>query len=249
MCDGKTLIAAGLLFGATALNAHANLTSYNGNGNVGLVYSSVSNITWTQDANLLGTLESTLGYTNVVDAIIAASPSITDIANFYDTPSYIGHHTVSVSDFSAGGYVNWFGAQAFVSYLNSINYGGSTQWRLPSAGSNPQYGYNQTGSELGKLFYSELGGTADDTITNTSIFDNEKAYLYWSGTEYAPDPSNAWLFNTSFGYQGYGYKDFQVFAWAVSPEQVAAVSLPDAVWLMSSGLLGLLSLKRHKYAG
>ena len=30
----------------------------------------------------------------------------------------------------------------------TVNWG-SSSWRLPSAGSSPEYGYNQTGSEMG----------------------------------------------------------------------------------------------------
>jgi len=64
------------------------------------------------DANLLGTMESA-GYDAVVNAIIAASPRVYDTSNYYDTPSYIGYHDISGSDFSSDGSVIWFGAQAF----------------------------------------------------------------------------------------------------------------------------------------
>lgn len=61
MRHGNTLIATGLLLGITTLNAHANLTNYNGADNIGLVYSSVSNITWTQDSSTGLVLRSLLG--------------------------------------------------------------------------------------------------------------------------------------------------------------------------------------------
>jgi hypothetical protein len=48
----------------------------------------------------------------------------------------------------------------------------------------------------------------------------------------------------------YGNKGKQGYAWAVSPGQVAAVvPVPGAVWLMGSGLLGLLASKRRGHAG
>lgn len=53
----QTLLTAGLLLSLNTLNAQAALTVGTSNGQ-SVVYSSVSNITWTGDANLLGTLES-----------------------------------------------------------------------------------------------------------------------------------------------------------------------------------------------
>lgn len=243
MSLNKNLLAISIL--SMSLNANAALISYTGDGGVGLVYSSVSDVTWTQDANLLATLETTLGYSTAINAIIAASPVINDTPNFYDIPANSGQHSVTVSDFSAGGYASWFGAKAFVGYLNSINYGGSSQWRLPT--SNQIFAYNGTaGNELGQLIYSELGGTPGNNIPNTATFNNEQAYAYWSGTEYAPTPSSAWFWYTFTGEQSINYKGFQGFAWAVSPGQVSAVPLPATSWFMLTGLLGFLGLKRFK---
>jgi hypothetical protein len=255
----KSLLIASLLLSAASFNAQAALTSYTGANGVNLVYDNVTNLTWTKDANLLGSLETAQGYTNLVNAIVAASPVIKDTANLYDTSSYSGYHTVSAADFSSTslGLASWFGAQAFMGYLNSINYGGSNQWALPSAGSNPDIGYNRTGTAFGELFYSELGGTIVNPIPNTATFDNEQAYAYWLGTEYAPIPNtefapfpeDAWGFRTSDGGQVINSKDRPFYAWAVSPGEVSAVPVPGAVWLMGSGLLGLLSLKRRGHAG
>jgi hypothetical protein len=111
-----------------------------------------------------------LGYSAAVAAIIAASPTIFDTPNIFDTPPNGGSHTVSSDDFSSSQLVlvTWFGAQAFVGYLNSIDYAGSNQWALPSAGANPQIGFNPTGSQSGRLFYDELGGTAGNPIPNNA---------------------------------------------------------------------------------
>ena len=192
----KTLLAAGVLLGFTAFTAEATLTSGTADGK-SVVYSSVSNITWTGDANLLGTLESTLGYSTAVAAIIAASPTITDS---------LGSHMVTSGDFSSSqlGRATWWGDQAFAGYLNSIDYAGSNQWALPSAGANPQMGFNQTGGQFGQLFYTELGGTAFSPIPNTAYFTNEQGHGYWLGTEDARYPNYAWFFGTNIGYQGDG---------------------------------------------
>lgn len=83
MKTSKTLLAITPLLGLTSLASEASLTDGAADGK-SVVYSSVSNITWTGDANLLGTLMSSRDYFNVVNAIIAASPTVTDIPNGYD---------------------------------------------------------------------------------------------------------------------------------------------------------------------
>jgi len=238
-------LAAGLLLSLTTLNAEAALMPYTSGGE-SLVYSSASDMTWTADANLLGTLEA--GNSNLVSTIISTIVSISDTPNYYDTPtgSYSGTHTLTTADFGANGLVSWFGAQAYVSYLNTINYAGSQLWALPGAGANPKTGYNQTGGQFGQLFYNELGGAAFSNIPNTANFTNEQASSYWLGTEVASQPSGARIFNARNGYQGFYGKDYQLYAWAVSPGQVSAVPAPGTVWLIGSGLLGLAGLRRNK---
>jgi hypothetical protein len=232
-------LALGLLFSLTALNAQAALTSYYAVGNIPVVYSSVSNVTWTQDANLFKTMYD--ADNSLISQIAGVTPS-------YNDPGF-GLQTIDAGDFNTGnGRLTWWGGLAFTNYLNSINYGGSSQWRLPSAGANPQPGFN-AGSELGQLFYSELGGTEFNSIPNTPTFNNEQSYAYWLATEYAPDPIGAWGFDTFNGYQYDLSKVNQVYAWAVSPGQVAAVPEPGILWLMGSGLLGLLASKRRGHAG
>lgn len=232
-------LALGLLFSLTALNAQAALTSYYAVGNIPVVYSSVSNVTWTQDANLFKTMYD--ADNSLISQIASVTPS-------YNDPPW-GVRTIGAGDFNTGnGQLTWWGGLAFANYLNSINYGGSSQWRLPSAGANPQFGFN-AGSELGQLFYSELGGTAFNNIPNTPTFNNEQSFAYWLAAEYAPFPNGAWFFDTSYGNQFGGTKGTQFSAWAVSPGQVAAVPVPGAVWLMGSALIGLLASKRRGHAG
>ncbi|MDP2180740.1 MAG: hypothetical protein Q8K19_19740 [Methylicorpusculum sp.] len=241
----KLLTAAGLVLSLTTLNAEAVLTPYIAVDGSAVVYSSISDITWTADANLLGTMISNQGYNTVVNAIIAASPIITNTPNDF---SPTGSYNISVAEFSSSGWglTSWFGAQAFTAYLNRINYAGSNQWALPSAFANPGGGDIHFGSQFGQLFYNELGGTAGMSIPNTANFVNEQAYLYWLGTDYASNPNVAGDFFTSNGNQTYGNKFNQVYVWAVSPGQLpAAVPVPGAIWLMGSSLLGLL-LFTHK---
>lgn len=255
-CLSRIQFVAGLLFTATVFNAHANLTSYTGTDGAGLVYSSVSNVTWTQDANLLGSMEANpvaFGYfdkSDLINAIILANSVngihglIADTANSLDNAGS-GLYHLTAADFGSDGMVNWWGAQAFVGFLNSIDYGGSKQWRLPTA--NGVYGINgSTGNELGQLYYEELKGTFAQRIPDTATFNNEQAYAYWTGTEYLQSLNRAWVFNTIAGLQFYTNKDGPVYAWAVSssPEHVSAVPLPSVAWFFLSGLTVFWAVRR-----
>lgn len=245
----KPLVASLMLLATT--QAHATLTSYTVNGK-DVVYSSVSNVTWTKDANLLGTMFASQGFDTVVNAIIAASPTINNTPNLY---SPTGTYTLSASDFYSSGQTTWFGAMAYINYLNSINYGGSNQWYLPTV-ANTTSGFNTStngtakGDELVELFYQDLNGTARSNIPNTATFDNEQASILWSGTEYAPNPNFAWFFDTSVGRQRNDLKDSDIkdnrfYAWAVSPGQITTVPEPQSVALMLAGLSLVAAMRRR----
>lgn len=242
----KNLLAISIL--SMSLNANAALTSYTGAGGVGLVYSSVSNVTWTKDADLLMTILGSgtspsywwdYGLSDMFASVITNTP------NAYDTPPFSGIHSVTSADFYGVGYVSWYGAKAFVNYLNSINYGGSNQWRLPK--SNSIVGFDGTnGNELGQLFYSELGGAPGTMIPNTDVFINEQEEVYWLDTEFELNPDQAWIFGIVDGHQYHERKWAPYYVWPVSPGRVPAVPLPAASWFMLTGLFGYFGLKRFK---
>jgi hypothetical protein len=248
------IIATSLVLSSLSINAQATLTRYTAN-DMGVVYSSVSDVTWTKDGNLLGSMFTTQGFDTVVDAIIAASPTITN------TPSNInlsGIYTISSTDFMADGRTSWFGAMAFINYLNNIEYAGSDQWRLPTI-VNFTIGYNTpsngstTGSEYSELFYQELGSGAALPINLTPTFINEQVGYYWSGTEYANDSNISWFYNMHGGRQTATYKYFYLYAWAVSPGKFAwgepiAVPEPERVALLIPGL-GLIGIVLRRRRG
>lgn len=146
-------------------------------------------------------------------------------------------------------------AQNLVISFNGTTYGG---WQLPTAlnqdGTGPCLGYNCTGSEMGHLYYVELGNTANaqESQVNTGPFKNLTAPVYWSGPEFA---------NNELGSpQGYQFimdgSQYAQLSWvigsgiAVHPGDIGAVATPisGAAWLLGSGLFGFIGLKR-KYLG
>jgi hypothetical protein len=108
---------------------------------------------------------------------------------------------------------------------------------------------------MGELFYNELGGVAVSSISTThnanyNLFTNVQTTAgYWSGSEYASNPTYAWFFYNNDGYQGSNPKTAQQYAWAVRPGDVSSVPVPAAFWLFGSGLMGLLGLWRRSNIG
>lgn len=107
-----------------------------------------------------------------------------------------------------------------------------------------------TGSEMGHLFYADLGGTAGYSlltstdpdvamfinIPSTSADPSDNSDNFWSATEYAPEAATAaWHFYTVNGQQRASGKDKEFFAWAVRPGDVAAVPEPATLLLLLSG--------------
>lgn len=219
-----TLITAGLIAASLVSGAaHAALQGRDLNGSAGsfeAYYDTDLNITWLADANYAKT-----------------------------------------SGYDADGLMNWADANTWAASL-SFTDGVNTydNWRLPttlqpdaSCDSQPaggSSGYFCNGSEMGHLFYSELGGTAGLSILTSADpdlakFTNLQAFYYWSGTEYAPNTGYAWTFRFSGGYQTVAGKSNGLYALAVSPGDVAAVPEAETYALMLAGL-GLIGWRMRR---
>lgn len=144
----------------------------------------------------------------------------------------------------------------------SLNVDGITGWRLPTTlhpdatcfTASDSTGGDCTGSEMGHLFYNELGGTENNSILTSgdpdlALFSNLQSFRYWSATDYPTSALDAYTFAFNSGKQSFTTKNASVFhAWAVHDGNVSAIPVPAAVWLFVSGLLGLVGLARRKKA-
>ena len=166
----------------------------------------------------------------------------------------------------ADGLMSWYTA---TTWLDNLNVGGHTGWRLPTT---PQFdtscsfshgsgdsGSNCIGSEMGNLFYNVLGGTAGDAISithnnNYELFTNIQDfdfYRYWSNTlQQSGWDTYAWGFRFNDGEQfslGKSNTD-GTFTWGVHSGDVGEIitPVPAAIWLFGSGLIGLIGVARRK---
>jgi hypothetical protein len=172
-------------------------------------------------------------------------------------------------NFSRG---SWYSQRDWAANLSITDiYGQShTGWRLPATIDGPYvFGYNGTTtagyniitSEMGHLYYTELGnkgyfapdGTGPQPgwqTVNTGPFTGLIAGTYWSATEYSGDDTLAWVFSYyDGGVQWTGLKDFDqdgYLAMAVHDGNVggAPVPIPGAIMLFAPGLAGLAVLRR-----
>jgi hypothetical protein len=122
------------------------------------------------------------------------------------------------------------------------------------------HGYNMVNSEMGHLYYESLGNlgfyATDGTpfqpgwgLSNTGDFNNLKLEnsVYWSENIYSLDPDFAWYFIISYGLQGHSLNILNYcYAMAVRPGEVsvASVPIPSMVWLLGSGLIGVVGFRR-----
>jgi hypothetical protein len=221
-----TFAFAGLLLLAVTGSADAALLSRLGGQ---AVYDTDRDITWIADANLAAT--QTFGVSGII------------------------------SSGSAIGQMSWTTAQAWIAAMNTALYLGVGDWRLPAT-LNPDptcsnaaqsLGSGCSGSDMGHLFYDELGGTAGSAVWSSgdpdlALFQHlDSVGLSWSNdfTPTAPT-SDAWAFQLANGGQNAIAKTSTEYAWAVRNDDIAPVPAPAAAWLLTMALVALSTVRRAR---
>lgn len=218
--------------------SHAALQGRDLNGSIDsfeAYYDTDLNITWLADANYA--LTSRNGYT--------VNGRLTSGAMSWIT-SHLMVNTLIISD-----------------NFNHISY---DNWRLPSAlnqdGTGTCTGSNCTGSEMGHLFYTELGGVAGQSIhithnANYNLFSNIKPsspdhapVYYWMDVLGGAEGGGG-AFDMRSGYQdGHYCCDNLFYVWAVSDGDVGIAAVPEAstyaMMLAGLALIGVAARRRKQ---
>ena len=157
----------------------------------------------------------------------------------------------------------------------SVNWG-TNAWRLPTTvdgvktygyDGTTTAGYNITSSEMGYLYYTDLGNKsywdtdgdalqAGGGLTRVGDFANLQPpwFWYWSGTESAANGGGAWGFYMCYGGQNVYSEDTFISGLAVRTGQVTysggATPTPEpaTMLLLGTGLAGLIGgrMKRRR---
>lgn len=139
-----------------------------------------------------------------------------------------------------------------MNWADNLVFAGYDDWYLPSAynpdGTTICYGFDCSGSDIGHLFYDELGNVAGAFPQNVGPFENILPMTipangrYWTGTTVGS--SGAMMFGFLDGAQGGNNRDQLAYAWAVRD---IAVPAPASIVLFAVGLVGLGFTRKNNH--
>ncbi len=232
----KLLVIALLSMEASAEAALVN----RGNG---LIYDTVLDVTWLQDANFANTQQYTTSQGRDVSAT-QGRMTWNEVVEWTGQLDYAGFSNWRLPDVKP---VNGSFFQYDVSFDGSTDFG--EYITSPQSELSYMYFVNLQNTSVhdmaGNLI---LCGLNDNCLTNTGEFDNLQSFNYWSGVEVEIDPDFAWSFNTQHGIQTlYDGKSNQFHAWAVHEGDIAVVPLPAAFWLFLPSIFGIGVLNKSVY--
>lgn len=172
-------------------------------------------------------------------------------------------NSFGIGGIDANGGMDWNTANAWIAALNASNHLGVSDWRLPftpeldaSCSDYPVYstGMGCRGSELGHLYYDELGGEPYVGIGAADPFVNLQGdpfpWFFWS-TAGAQDDGDAWYFSFRHGGQSLTTMDrLDKHVWVVRDGDIGEIPVPAAGWLLGTalGVVGALR-RRQRVAG
>jgi hypothetical protein len=167
--------------------------------------------------------------------------------------------TLNATWLSNANYAGWLGFNDATSFASTLNFNGITGWSLPT--SDTCTNMNCSNSQMGELFYNELGGVAGSSIytthnANYGLFQNIQSRGYASSTTANGDPSYGYMFyfdsGTVSGIQEvnyrYSYGQTNPIMFIHSGDvggNISAVPEPEEYGMMLAGL-GLIGFMVHR---
>jgi hypothetical protein len=155
----------------------------------GIIYSTESNLSWAKD--FAAFKNAAAADSNLINKILAANTATIYYAGsfhanysgvVYNQPNGLNtlvgtnhnYYFLSAADFdTTSGTMDWFGAAAWVNYLNSINYEGFHDWRLPATtpANGIAYDLSQNSADLGAINSNqdELAGLFQKDLAGVSL--------------------------------------------------------------------------------